>query len=148
MHLVNQIENILEMLMVNWVINCHSYQTWLDTAWYKKQRLDIRLTTDPSLSSLGSEHGWRCGDNTLFHPCDPIWILDPMPSFFSLFQAPRQLGPQNWESMNTSPFPRSHAHIFKCLLLTQHLYYLEPWNRLCFFFSQILGLVFTFIQKP
>lgn len=42
--------------------------------------------------------------------------------------------------MNTSPFPRSQAHIFKCLLLTQHLYYLEPWNRLRFFSLRYSGL--------
>ena len=28
------------------------------------------------------------------------------------------------------PFPRSHTHIFACLSLTRHLYYLRAWNRL------------------
>ena len=39
---------------------------------------------------------------------------------------------ENWGEEGLSPFLRSCAHIFICLSLTHHPYYLRTWNRLPF----------------
>ena len=135
--------------MVNWVINCHSYQTWLDTAWYKKQRLDIPLTTGPSVS-LGSEHGWghgwRCGDSTLqSHPCGPVWILDPMPSFFKVCFRLRDCQVHEIEKAWTRPFSQIKCTYYLRPFIYIHLYYLEPGAGYVFF-PQIYSGLCAFIQ--
>ena len=55
----------------------------------------------------------------------------------SLFQAPRQSGPLNWESLNT----KVKHQLFACLFLLRFPHYLRAWNRL-------LGLIRWKLAKP